>query len=142
MNNKIKNYGTLAIVYIAAGILVIQVFATSSELTLYHVTGLLIILPSLLFFTIARVQLGRSFQVSATAIKLVTGGIYKKIRHPVYFFGTLLLLGFIIFIQKYLLLILWIGIIVMQIIRIKKEERVLQEKFGERYKEYKKSTWF
>lgn len=142
MKNNAKNYGTLAIIYIAATTLVLQYFVTYPDFTIYNVTGLLLIIFSLIFFTIARVQLGSSFQVSATAINLVTGGIYKKIRHPIYFFGLLFLLGIIIFLQIFYLIIPWIAIIFMQLKRIKKEEKVLEEKFGEQYLNYKKDTWF
>lgn len=99
-------------------------------------------LPSLVCFTIARIQLGSSFQVSAKARLLVTGGLYKKIRHPVYFFGLIITLGLIIFLQQFYLLVLWGFLILVQKGRIKKEEIILEDKFGQQYKAYKKNTWF
>ena len=72
--------------------------------------------------------------------KLVTTGYYKHIRHPIYT-GEL-------FRNSTIPLILssWIGIItvtfafIFLIIRIKIEEDLLLETFGEEYEDYRKST--
>jgi len=48
----------------------------------------------------------------------------------------------LVFIHNFYLLILWCGLILLQRKRIRNEERVLEEKFGEEYVQYKKSTWF
>jgi len=142
MKNNILNYLTLIIVICASIFFVTIYFNAALPINIYTSVGLLLIIPSLVFFTIARIQLGSSFQVSAKANKLVTKGIYKKIRHPIYFFGLLFLLGIIIFLNQFYFLIIWVGLIFLQIKRIKKEEIVLQEKFGEAYLKYKKNTWF
>src|SRR5580658_2058220 len=44
----------------------------------------------------ARIQLGKSFSVTAQARKMVTTGIYSKIRNPIYFFAGVGYTGFII----------------------------------------------
>ena len=36
---------------------------------------------------------------------------------------------------------LFLGFLMVQIIRVKKEDKVLSESFGSKYKEYKKTTW-
>lgn len=104
--------------------------------------GLAIFFPSLILWTVAHLQLGRSFAVMAHARELVTRGIYSKIRHPIYVFGLLLLLSLIICARKPLWLIPWGMIVAMQIVRAKKEEGALEDKFGEAYREYKRRTWF
>jgi len=142
MKNTISNYLTLLIVFVTFIIVIAGYFKTDSPFNVYSVIGLILTIPSLVLFTISRIQLGRSFQVSAKANDLVTEGVYKKIRHPVYFFGLIFILGVIIFIQVFYLLIIWAGLIYMQTIRIKKEEKVLEGKFGEQYINYKKETWF
>ncbi len=43
--------------------------------------------------------------------------------------------------QRYLGALLGI-IIVLQTIRARQESRVLEEKFGDEYREYRKKTWF
>jgi protein-S-isoprenylcysteine O-methyltransferase Ste14 len=45
------------------------------------------------FWIAARRQLGASFSVRPDARHLVTTGIYSKIRHPVYVFGTPAVMG-------------------------------------------------
>ncbi|MEI7661486.1 MAG: isoprenylcysteine carboxylmethyltransferase family protein [Bacteroidota bacterium] len=109
---------------------------------IFSYVGIFLLVPSAILFTIARIQLGGSFQASAEANKLVKTGIYKKIRHPVYLFGTIFLLGIIFITQVFPLLIAWALVIVMQIKRMKQEEKVLTEKFGIEYSAYKEQSWF
>jgi len=78
MKNNILNYLTLIIVICASIFFVTIYFNAALPINIYTSVGLLLIIPSLVFFTIARIQLGSSFQVSAKANKLVTKGIYKK----------------------------------------------------------------
>ncbi len=142
MRNKTFNYLTLIAVVVATAILVAQYFAAGFPVTFSTYAGLLLIVPSLVLFAMARIQLGSAFQASAAANQLVTSGIYKKIRHPVYLFGLLFMLGLIILFQKYVLVIIWIGLIFMQQRRVKVEEQMLESTFGEQYRNYKKGTWF
>jgi protein-S-isoprenylcysteine O-methyltransferase Ste14 len=109
---------------------------------MYSYIGAVIMILSLVMFSFARITLGSAFQASAKADHLVTGGIYKKIRHPVYLSGVMLLLGFIILLHQFVLLIIWLGLIILQKKRINKEEKILEEAFGDQYLNYKKSTWF
>jgi len=44
--------------------------------------------------------------------------------------------------QRFLFLLIWLILIGFQIRRIRKEEKILTEKFGNEYLEYKKQTWF
>jgi protein-S-isoprenylcysteine O-methyltransferase Ste14 len=97
---------------------------------------------ALMFWIISRVQLGSSFSLIPEAKEIVTNGIYSKIRHPIYFFTLIANLGVIYLLDnKYLYLLMPIFIIV-QYIRIQKEEYLLTKKFGNKYLDYKKSTWF
>jgi len=142
MKNIIFNLLTLLIVVAACCILIVKYFQKDFLINVYTGIGLFLIITSLIFVSIARIQLGSSFTISAKANKLVTKGIYKKISHPIYFFGLIFILGMIIFVQNFYLLIIWCGLIFMQKRRIKKEEKILEEKFGEQYVKYKKNTWF
>ena len=72
----------------------------------------------------ARVQLGRSFSVSAQARKLVTTGLYSKIRNPIYVFSALMLCGLAITIGRPWLLLLLVILVPLQIVRARKEEQV------------------
>jgi len=142
MRNKIFNYSTLALVYFGLFLLITSYFKAHALVNSYTYVGLILMIVSLVFFTMARIKLGDSFQVSAKANNLVKSGIYKKIRHPVYLFGFTFVMGFFIFTQVFYGLIFLVIIAVLQVKRIKKEEKVLIEKFGDEYVEYKKQTWF
>jgi protein-S-isoprenylcysteine O-methyltransferase Ste14 len=91
---------------------------------------------------LARMQLGKSFTIRAEARSLVKTGLYSKIRHPIYFFAGLAYTGLFIAWGKLYPLIGFLIIYSSQIARIRKEERVLEEGFGEEYRRYKESTWF
>ena len=94
------------------------------------------------FWMTARIQLGRSFSVTAKARELVTTGLYSKFRNPIYLFGGMTFLGLAIAWSN---LIGWIYVlptVPMQFLRIRKEEAVLERAFGEKYRVYKARTWF
>jgi protein-S-isoprenylcysteine O-methyltransferase Ste14 len=90
----------------------------------------------------ARVQLGASFSVRAKAKKLVTTGVYSRIRNPIYVFGELFILGLSIVLGNWLLLLVGMALVPMQVARARREEQVLREAFGEEYVRYKAGTWF
>lgn len=103
-------------------------------------TGLLVVGTS--FVLLARMQLGSSFSVLPRAKKLVTRGLYSKIRNPIYTFGTVAVAGMLLILQIPRLWIWLVVVIVIQIWRAGKEARVLEAKFGEEYRAYRRQTWF
>jgi protein-S-isoprenylcysteine O-methyltransferase Ste14 len=94
------------------------------------------------FWTVAHVQLGASFSARAQARKLVTHGLYSRIRNPIYVFGSIGIAGIFLFLQRPWLLLVFLALIPMQIFRARNEARVLENAFGEDYREYRKKTWF
>jgi protein-S-isoprenylcysteine O-methyltransferase Ste14 len=101
----------------------------------------LLVIGMLLVF-IARLQLGRSFSVTAQARKLVTHGLYSKIRNPIYVFGTIAITGLCLILQKPGMWLLLLAIVAMQTVRARREARVLEAKFGDDYRSYRSHTWF
>jgi protein-S-isoprenylcysteine O-methyltransferase Ste14 len=91
---------------------------------------------------IARFQLGKSFALRAEARKLVTHGVYSKIRNPIYVFGALVIAGFVLVVHRPILWLLLLAIIAMQTIRARREAQVLESAFGDAYREYRRQTWF
>jgi protein-S-isoprenylcysteine O-methyltransferase Ste14 len=92
---------------------------------------------------VSRLQLGQSFSVQAKARALVTAGIYSRIRHPIYVFSSLMIVGIALYLdQMWLLLVVLVVIVPMQIYRARREEQVLIDAFGEEYARYKASSWF
>jgi protein-S-isoprenylcysteine O-methyltransferase Ste14 len=91
---------------------------------------------------LARYTLGRSFSIRPKATALVTTGIYSRIRNPIYVCGEIFLLGAAIMLGKVWLLVVLLLLIPLQVWRARNEARVLEEKFGEEYREYRRRTWF
>lgn len=104
--------------------------------------GLLLGALSLPLWLLARHQLGRSFTVRAEARQLVTRGLYSRLRHPIYIFGGLAFLGAILALQDEDLLIVYVVFCVLvQGARARRENRVLEERFGQTYRDYSARTW-
>lgn len=91
---------------------------------------------------VARLQLGSAFSVQAKAKKLVTTGLYSRIRNPIYVFSAVFLVGLVIVSERWLLLLPIAALIPMQMVRARREARVLAAAFGEEYERYKAGTWF
>jgi protein-S-isoprenylcysteine O-methyltransferase Ste14 len=80
--------------------------------------------------------------VQAKASTLVTTGLYSRIRNPIYVFGGLAVAGFFLWANRPWLLLCFVVLIPLQVYRTRNEERVLAEKFGAAYLDYKRQTWF
>ncbi len=91
---------------------------------------------------IARYTLGKSFSIAAKATQLVSSGIYSRVRNPIYVFGVILVVGMIVMLWRLELLVLLLLMIPMQIVRARREAAVLEAKFGDEYREYRRRTWF
>ena len=108
----------------------------------HQIVGLAIAIPAFCLWVLARVQLGKSFAVTAQARQLVTHGLYSRLQNPVYVFGALLIVGLIVLSGQIRFLLLFVILIPLQWVRIRNERRVLEEKFGEAYRDYRRRTWF
>ena len=104
--------------------------------------GFCIAIPAAVLLFTARWQLGKSFSVTPQARELVTWGIYSKIRNPIYVFSALLLVGVLFALQYRYALLLLLVLIPIQIARAHQEAQVLEARFGEEYRNYRKGTWF
>ena len=109
---------------------------------IWRVLGVILVLIFLALLTAARLQLGNSFSITAEARKLVTTGLYSRIRHPIYVFSSVMFLGFVLYFKIPWLAALLVVILPMQYFRAHQEEKVLFQAFGETYLAYKKTTWF
>ncbi len=132
----------VTLVVLIIGLSLFGMHAAHLPWTAWRIVGIAIAAPAFLLFVAARVELGRVFSVQAKATTLVTTGLYSRIRNPIYFFGALLILGIIIWMGRPWLLLIFAVLVPLQVVRSRKEERVLTEKFGAAYREYKQKTWF
>jgi protein-S-isoprenylcysteine O-methyltransferase Ste14 len=92
----------------------------------------------------AQTTLGKSWSDTPRMMKgqhLVTSGPYRLIRHPIYT-AFLLILGSLLFISSnWLIGLCWIGMTILEAgSRIKFEEALMLEYFGEEYRQYMKRT--
>ena len=134
------NLITLAVIVAFVGWLVLH--AGSVEWSPVKGVGAVLAGVGVVLLLVARLQLGASFSVSAQARKLVTTGLYAKIRNPIYVFSAMFLVGLVMVTGRWWLLLVIGPLMLMQTIRARKEEAVLTEAFGDEYVRYKAGTWF
>lgn len=134
------NYITLAVISTAMAFFFGH--ALQLPLTRMRILGLAVALPAFLLLLLARIQLGGAFSVQARATTLVTAGLYSRIRNPIYVFSALLLAGIVIWADRPRWLLFLVALIPIQVLRSRREARVLKEKFGSAYLEYRQKTWF
>lgn len=107
-----------------------------------RVTGLVLTIVGFGLLTMARVQLGNSFSVTPHARALVTTGLYSRIRNPIYVFSAIGIAGFVLYVGRPLLLVLFLVLVPVQVLRAQAEGRILEGTFGEEYRDWKRQTWF
>jgi protein-S-isoprenylcysteine O-methyltransferase Ste14 len=138
-----KRLRTLNILFIVGAIVLVFVLVTwSGPWNLQRYVGTLLAIVGISMVGLARYQLGASFSVSAQARQLVTTGIYSKIRNPIYVFGLVMLAGVGLVLQEPAFWIFLAIVVILQTIRARQESRVLEDAFGEKYREYRRKTWF
>ena len=143
MTNPNPNFALLFVVQVGAGIaILIAIVLLPTPWNWAHWLGLAIATPAVVLLFMARSELGRSFSVTPQARQLVSHGIYSKIRNPIYVFSAMLIFGFLLALQKPIVFLLLAILIPVQIFRARQESKVLEEKFGDEYRQYKRSTWF
>ena len=137
------NTGAAFVTFVpAVAILVLMLVFARGPWNPWRILGAALILVFLGLLTVARLQLGNSFSVTAQARRLVVSGLYARIRHPVYVFSSFLVLGAALYLQVLWLTVLLAVIVPLQVWRARQEEKVLTLAFGEAYQAYRKTTWF
>lgn len=134
------NLLTLAMILVAA--IAFGAHAAHLAWRPWHIAGAAIAAPALLLLVLARLQLGSAFSVEAKASKLVTSGLYARIRNPIYVFGALMIVGAIVFAARPWWFLIFAVLFPLQVWRSGKEAKALDEKFGEEYRAYRRNTWF
>jgi protein-S-isoprenylcysteine O-methyltransferase Ste14 len=117
-------------------------YRAGAPLAAYQIIGVAVAIPAFCLWALARVQIRKSFAVSAQAKELVTHGLYSKIQNPVYVFGAVVIAGMIAYLNQPRFFLLFLIVLPVQWVRIRNERHALEAKFGEAYREYRRSTWF
>ena len=76
--------------------------------------------------------------------EVISKGVYRYLRHPMYLAAILLYLSFLIYILSLAALLVLIGTFIFYHFIARYEEKLLLEQFGEEYNKYKESVsmWF
>ncbi|MFA4935196.1 MAG: isoprenylcysteine carboxylmethyltransferase family protein [Candidatus Methanoperedens sp.] len=78
--------------------------------------------------------------IHASSGELVTGGIYRYVRHPQYLGLIVLTVGLLIQWPTIITLLMWPVLVTMYYRLAKREEKEAMEAFGERYEEYRRQV--
>ena len=107
----------------------------------YPITALIIIFGVIIWF-LAKKEIGR-ISLFITNEKIVTSGIYSKIRHPLYLGVKIIFFGLALMFKSITGAVLVIIILIpFHVSRSRLEEKTLIKKYGKTYINYKKKTWF
>ncbi len=108
------------------------------------IVGAIFLVYSVLIMSLAVLQMrkaGTNIDVRKPSMSVVTEGIYRFTRNPMYLSMALLMIAISVLVSNIWILILTLPfIIVMQKGVIEREERYLEGKFGIDYTTYKKRT--
>jgi protein-S-isoprenylcysteine O-methyltransferase Ste14 len=138
-----RKFYAFAVVQIVVGCALLWfIFTAPGKWNLQREAGAALMLIGLGGIAVARLHLGRSFAVRAEAHQLVTRGLYSKIRNPIYVFGTVMIAGFLLILHQPIGWLFFLVMIVVQMLRARREARVLEAAFGDAYRDYRRQTWF
>jgi protein-S-isoprenylcysteine O-methyltransferase Ste14 len=151
-DKKNMDKGTIRIIWITIGIanslgILAAIFIKSpiSSNVLIPYFGLFLIASGMIFRFISILSLGKFFTVDVTIRKdhkIKKDGLYRLIRHPSYTGSILSFIGFGISLDNWIsLLIISLPVIFAMLHRIKVEEKLLVDQFGNDYVDYMKKTY-
>lgn len=132
----------IPLLYLLAVLIIYQTGKTLGFGIVWAIFGLFFTAFGLFLWASSFIALGRQvFTVLPKAKLLRTGGAYKFFRHPLYLGISLTFLGLSLSTGSKIGLLYTIFLIIpLNILRAKKEEKVLVKKFGLEYLDYKKRT--
>lgn len=105
--------------------------------------GLAVGLSGVMLWIVAMIYLGKSLAVLPGGDRLVTQGVYRYVRHPVYLGIDMTLFGLFLAVGSTAgMIYFFVVVLPLNIIRSRFEEKALLQKFGEPYETYRQQTWF
>ena len=111
--------------------------------SLQNIVGLALIIIGILIELVAQITLWR-FYSSTLVIKenhqLITHGIYRLTRHPIYLGALMVCVGVPVYTSSLYGLLIMSTLIPLVLKRVKIEENMLIDEFGDAYLKYREST--
>ena len=105
--------------------------------------GLSVGAVGVILWILAMLTLGPSLAVLPGTDRLVTRGVYRYLRHPVYVGIVLTLSGLFLACGSTICLVYVLVVVIpLNIFRARTEEQVLREQIGESYQHYHDTTFF
>jgi protein-S-isoprenylcysteine O-methyltransferase Ste14 len=105
--------------------------------------GILFCYIGLIIFLLALISFGKSWRIGIdenNSNELITNGIFKYSRNPIFLFMDLYFIGIMLIYPNIIFILLATGTIIGIHLQIIREEKFLLNKFGEKYIEYKNKT--
>ena len=105
--------------------------------------GILLCYIGLIIFLIALISFGKSWRIGIDekdSNELITTGIFKYSRNPIFFFMDLYFMGIMLIYPNIVFIIITICVIIGIHLQIIREEIFLLNKFGGKYIKYKEQT--
>jgi protein-S-isoprenylcysteine O-methyltransferase Ste14 len=105
--------------------------------------GIMFCYIGLIVFLLALISFDKSWRIGIdenNSNELITGGIFKYSRNPIFLFMDLYFTGIMLIYPNIVFIIIAVCTVIGIHIQIIREEQFLQNKFGEEYREYKKRT--
>jgi len=114
-----------------------------SELSAANILGLALLLVGLTIALVAHFTLKRSYS-SGLVIRedhqLVTHGIYRYVRHPIYFGSLVAIMGAPTYASSGYGALVLSALVPLVLLRVRIEEGLLIEQFGDEYRAYRART--
>ena len=109
---------------------------------IFEIFGISITILGVLIITISIIQLGTSarFLLPKQKTKLVTSGVYRFSRNPLYIGAYLVFIGLFLLLPSIIYLIGLFLFFILQHFRILQEEQFLKDTFGVEYENYMKKV--
>jgi protein-S-isoprenylcysteine O-methyltransferase Ste14 len=128
------------------GVIVWDSVGQQESLFVYSVqnfVGIGLLVTGLTIEIVAQITL-RRFYSSSLVIRedhqLITHGIYRFVRHPIYLGVIIAFIGIAVYTSSLYGLLAFSALIPVFLNRIRMEERLLTEEFGDEYRTYKEAT--
>jgi protein-S-isoprenylcysteine O-methyltransferase Ste14 len=105
--------------------------------------GIIVCFIGLIIFLIALISIGKSWRIGIdenNSNELVTTGMFKHSRNPIFLFMDLYFTGIMLIYPNIVFIIIAVCTLIGIHLQILREEKFLLKKFGEKYIEYKKQT--